>query len=164
MKNFKIFIEIRYYLPVEEKNKLLKDIAPVLYIQSDCDTPIKRDFYVKELMKYIKIDSYGSCLHNKAFPDELSKIYSLDLFNEKLLQLIGKYKFVIAFENAACEDYITEKLWRPLITGTVPIYLGSPSVKVLVLLNISIVFILILKGGGKSQSCRDRKTALYVQI
>lgn len=124
------FLDTQYYLPVEEKNKLLKDIAPVLYIQSDCDTPNKRDSYVKELMKYIQIDSYGSCLNNRAFPEEVSKIYSLDLYNEKLLQFVGKYKFVIAFENAVCEDYITEKLWRPLMTGSVPIYLGSPSIEV----------------------------------
>jgi len=44
---------------------------------------------------------------------------------------VGKYKFTIAFENAICDDYITEKLWRPLIVGSVPIYYGSPSFKVL---------------------------------
>lgn len=55
---------------------------------------------------------------------------SLDLYNEELLKFISRYKFVIAFENAECKDYITEKLWRPLIAGSVPIYWGSPTVDV----------------------------------
>lgn len=32
--------------------------------------------YVKELMKYIDIDSYGQCLHNKELPEKMKgKIY-----------------------------------------------------------------------------------------
>lgn len=59
-----------YYLRVEQKNKYLDTIAPVLYIQSDCDTPIGRDYLVKKLSKYIRIDSYGKCLTNKNFPKQ----------------------------------------------------------------------------------------------
>ncbi|KAJ8919429.1 hypothetical protein NQ315_016526 [Exocentrus adspersus] len=118
-----------YYVPVDTKNKYLKDIAPVLYIQSDCDTPINRDYLVKEFGKFINIDSYGKCLTNKMFPKEFYEIYSLDLYNEELLRFIAKYKFIVAFENAICEDYITEKLWRPLIVGSIPIYLGSPTIE-----------------------------------
>jgi len=39
-------------------------IAPVLYIQSDCDTASNRDRYVSELMNHIRIDSYGACINN----------------------------------------------------------------------------------------------------
>lgn len=46
------------------------------------------------------------------------------------MRFIAQYKFIIAIENSICDDYITEKLWRPLIAGSIPIYLGSPSVKV----------------------------------
>lgn len=60
----------------------------------------------------------------------LNNIDPLDLFNEKYLQFISKYKFVIAFENAICDDYISEKFWRPLIAGAVPIYFGSPTIEV----------------------------------
>lgn len=59
-----------YYLRVEQKNKYLDTIAPVLYVQSDCDTPIGRDYLVKELSEYIRIDSYGKCLANKKFPKQ----------------------------------------------------------------------------------------------
>lgn len=46
------------------------------------------------------------------------------------LRLVAKYKFVLALENGICDDYITEKLWRPLIAGSVPVYVGSPTVSV----------------------------------
>ena len=33
---------------------------------------------------------------------------------ERLLSVLGKYKFVLALENAECPDYVTEKLWDAL--------------------------------------------------
>ena len=33
-------------------------------------TPSDRDIYVKALMEHIKVDSYGSCLHNKDLPEK----------------------------------------------------------------------------------------------
>lgn len=50
--------------------------------------------------------------------------------SDEFLHFVARYKFTLAFENAVCEDYITEKLWRPLTVGSVPIYWGSPSVQV----------------------------------
>ncbi|RXG53484.1 Alpha-(1,3)-fucosyltransferase 10 [Armadillidium vulgare] len=94
-----------YFVSTNHKNMLIKEnhLSPILYLQSDCNPPSKRDDYVKELAKFIPVDSYGSCLNNKELPSDLK-------------------------ENAECEDYITEKLWRPLTVGSVPIYWGSPSV------------------------------------
>lgn len=59
------------------------------------------------------------------------------LNNREFLSFVAKYKFTIAFENAICNDYITEKLWRPLIVGSVPIYYGSPSFKVFYIKSVS---------------------------
>lgn len=60
-----------YYVPAKEKSTLIhaKNYAPVLYIQSDCDTASDRDRYVSELMKYIRIDSYGTCVNNARLDD-----------------------------------------------------------------------------------------------
>ncbi|XP_014273113.1 alpha-(1,3)-fucosyltransferase 10 [Halyomorpha halys] len=115
-----------YYKTFEEKTLL--NLSEVIYIQSDCVTPNNRDSYVNELMNYISIDSYGACLNNKKLPMSLTNGLET-MMSPELLQLIGNYKFAISFENAVCEDYITEKLWRPLIVGTIPVYLGSPSIK-----------------------------------
>ncbi|XP_067942096.1 alpha-(1,3)-fucosyltransferase 11-like [Watersipora subatra] len=42
-------------------------------------------------------------------------------------------------ENAVCTDYITEKFWRPLAVGTVPITLGAPNIKEFAPSNRSII-------------------------
>lgn len=52
------------------------------------------------------------------------------MLSRELIKFVAQYKFSLSFENAECEDYITEKLWRPLIAGSVPVYIGSPSVRV----------------------------------
>ena len=101
-------------------------LASVVYIQTGCDPPSDRDAYVEQLMKYIKIDSYGRCLHNKDLPTEYVDPMTMD--EKGFHDILAQYKFTLSMENAICEDYITEKLWRPLILGSVPIYRGSPSV------------------------------------
>lgn len=103
-----------------------EDLASVVYIQSGCSPPSDRDAYVQELMKYIKVDSLGQCLNNKELPEKYKD--SL-LFEDKgFYKIVAKYKFTLAFENAICDDYLTEKIWRPLEIGSVPIYRGSPSI------------------------------------
>ncbi|XP_049879664.1 alpha-(1,3)-fucosyltransferase 10-like [Pectinophora gossypiella] len=118
----------RYFVSTSMKNYMLTEFAPVMYLQSNCDTSTERDAYVEELMKYIQIDSYGYCLNNK----ELSWIKrgtSYDIYDDKLMNFIAKYKFVVAIENGVCNDYISEKLWRAIEVGVVPIYYGSPLIR-----------------------------------
>ena len=113
---------------VETKDKGKGDLAVVNYVQSDCGTPSDRDMYVKELMKHMKVDSYGKCVHNKDLPEHLvNPIGGMDA--KEFMMLQGRYKFTLVMENAICEDYITEKLWRPLHVGSVPVIFGSPSVQ-----------------------------------
>lgn len=117
---------LRHTISLQEKNSLRKKLAPLVYVQSDCDPPSDRDSYVKELMAYIEVDSYGACLHNRELPEHLQNPASMD--SESFHKILAQYKFALAFENAVCEDYITEKLWRPLMLGVVPVYYGSPSI------------------------------------
>ncbi|KAI8520999.1 Alpha-(1,3)-fucosyltransferase 11 [Branchiostoma belcheri] len=102
-------------------------LAPVAYIQSHCGVASDRDSYVQELMKYIKVDSLGKCLHNKELPEELESTLTME--EDGFLSIIANYKFHIAFENGICRDYMTEKLFRPLHLGVVPIYWGSEAAK-----------------------------------
>lgn len=59
-------------MPTKEKNALQakEGLAPVVYVQSSCDAPLERDAYVRELQKFIRIDSYGKCLNNKQLPEQ----------------------------------------------------------------------------------------------
>jgi hypothetical protein len=76
--------------------------------------------YLKTLMQQIHIDSYGKLFHNT------------DLENDKGYKTkqtkISEYKFVIAFENAIYDDYVTEKFYDPLLVGSIPVYLGAPNI------------------------------------
>jgi len=118
----------KYLVSIEEKNRLQKEgLAPVAYVQSGCDTPSMRDQYVSELMKFIPVDSYGTCLNNKELPSDIQGSDNFE--SEKFLRFLAQYKFVIAFENAICDDYVTEKLWRTLAIGSIPIYMGAPNVQ-----------------------------------
>ncbi|XP_031369673.1 alpha-(1,3)-fucosyltransferase 10 isoform X2 [Apis dorsata] len=137
----------KYFVSTKQKTKLMyeKNLAPLLYIQSDCDTASNRDSYVAELMKYIHIDSYGTCLNNAQLNKRLKENYLEVLNREDFLSFNANYKFTIAFENAVCDDYITEKLWRPLIVGSIPVYYGSPSFKDWLPNNMSAISILDFK-------------------
>ncbi|XP_069836701.1 alpha-(1,3)-fucosyltransferase 11 [Dendropsophus ebraccatus] len=116
---------------IAEKNSWReKGYAPVLYMQSHCDVPSDRDRYIKELMKHIQIDSYGQCLKNRQFPSKrLEDTSTATTEDEEFMAFTARYKFHLAMENAICPDYMTEKLWRPMHLGAIPIYRGSPSVK-----------------------------------
>ncbi|XP_074152919.1 GDP-fucose protein O-fucosyltransferase 4 isoform X2 [Sminthopsis crassicaudata] len=94
--------------------------APLLYLQSHCDVPSDRDRYVRELMRYIP---------NRELPARLRDTATATSEDPELLAFLARYKFHLALENAICEDYMTEKLWRPLHLGAVPVYRGSPSVR-----------------------------------
>ncbi|XP_066303406.1 alpha-(1,3)-fucosyltransferase 11-like isoform X2 [Branchiostoma lanceolatum] len=123
------YLTDRAPVPLREKNLLRETagLAPVAYIQSHCGVPSDRDSYVQELMKHVKVDSLGKCIHNKDLPDEL--VNTLTMEEDGFLGIISKYKFHIAFENGLCRDYMTEKLFRPLHLGVVPIYWGSEAAK-----------------------------------
>ncbi|XP_015186442.1 PREDICTED: alpha-(1,3)-fucosyltransferase 10 [Polistes dominula] len=135
---------MKYFLSTKEKTNLIEteNLAPLLYIQSDCNTATNRDSYILELMKYIKIDSYGLCINNARLDERLKSNYLDKLNSDEFLSFVAKYKFTLAFENAVCNDYITEKLWRPLVVGSVPIYYGSPTFKDWLPNNMSAISVL----------------------
>lgn len=80
----------------------------------------EREEYLKELMSYLKIHSYGKFQNNIKLID--------DRGGSTKAETIAKYKFTIAFENSIAEDYVTEKFFDPLEVGSVPIYLGAPNI------------------------------------
>ncbi|XP_026324973.1 alpha-(1,3)-fucosyltransferase 10-like [Hyposmocoma kahamanoa] len=132
MISLKLITSTKYFVKTEAKNRALKEIAPILYIQSSCKAPTQRDEYVKELMNYQRIDSYGACLNNKPIPNHLKEInsnYLNNLYAENFLKFMARYKFVLTIENGLCDDYISEKFWRAIHVGVVPIYFGAPTIR-----------------------------------
>lgn len=94
--------------------------AIAVYFDSNPRTQSKRDIYVRELMRHLKMDSFGKCLNNRSLP-------GTDKGRETKLATIARYKFNVVIENSLCDDYVTEKFYDPFIAGTVPVYLGAPN-------------------------------------
>nr|XP_006135987.2 alpha-(1,3)-fucosyltransferase 11 [Pelodiscus sinensis] len=81
-------------------------------------------------MRHIPVDSYGKCLNNRELPSErLRDTSTATTEDSEFMNFISRYKFHLAMENAICNDYMTEKLWRPMHLGAIPVYRGSPSVR-----------------------------------
>lgn len=71
------------------------------------------------LMEHLAVDSYGRRRRNRELDADRGRATKLET--------IGRYRFTLAFENAVAEDYVTEKLFDPLVAGSVPVYLGAPN-------------------------------------
>ena len=90
----------------------------VLWAVSNCITQSRRERYVEELKRHIKIDIIGKCGDDSVCKDR-----------NNCLDVYQKYKFYLSFENSLCTDYITEKLWSRMEQGIVPIVLGGADYK-----------------------------------
>lgn len=56
LKSLEEITSLNEFVYTKEKNSEIdQGLAPLLYIQSDCDTPSQRDTFVEELSKYIKV-------------------------------------------------------------------------------------------------------------
>ena len=75
----------------------------VFWVVSNCNTHSKREDYVQIMQYYIDVDIYGKC-------GNLTCSLENDCFDD----LAENYKFYLAFENALCPDYVTEKFFRTL--------------------------------------------------
>lgn len=86
-----------------------------------CQTVSRRENYVKHLQDHITVDIYGTCGSYRCNPE-----WSVD----KCLQVVApKYKFLLAFENVLCADYVSNVLWAIFDNHlkVVPVVLGSAS-------------------------------------
>ena len=96
--------------------------AAALFL-SNCEFKWRTD-YIKEIMKYIHVDSYGQCLHNVA---KQQSRYSTGR-NTVISTTVQSYRMLITFENLIQEDYITEKIWTAYQGGAIPVYMGPPDI------------------------------------
>ena len=99
-------------VPFKEKTGL------VVAISSWCE--VVRTRYLAQLMKYIKVDSYGKCLQNKYNRPRKGAT----LFHDNL-KLQRNYKFTVVFPNSDCDFYMTKKIYIALSAGSIPIWLGT---------------------------------------
>ena len=94
-------------LSEEEKVEKMKNIPDhsqgktelVAWMVGNCGAQPRKAF-VQNLQKYIKVDIFGGCSGKRC--------------SNPPTDCLKKFKFYLSFENALCEDYITEKYWGRL--------------------------------------------------
>ena len=81
-----------------------------------------RDGFVTKLLKYVKVDIFGSCAN------KFNQHESCPKGSQECNKKLQRYKFYLSFENSFCIDYITEKYWdNPLSNNIVPVVMGGAS-------------------------------------
>ena len=103
--------EVSVTMKKTSKNKL------VAWFVTHCTTPSRREEYARQLSRLVPIDTYGPCGNLTCSRTDNNSIC--------LEMLRSDYKFYLAFENSMCPDYVTEKLFHPLMYDTVPIVMGG---------------------------------------
>ncbi|KAK4026756.1 hypothetical protein OUZ56_015783 [Daphnia magna] len=103
------------------KNYAANKTGQAVWMVSHCGTHSLRETYVRELSKFIPVDTYGAC-GNLSCPLSKSN-YVSDPTCYDTLQ--SKYKFYLSFENSICNDYVTEKFFEILRHEMIPIVYGG---------------------------------------
>lgn len=102
-----------------------REDAPVAFVQRNCKTKSGRENFVRRLSRYVRVDSMGSCLHNRDVeglrPRESETVHKDTKFN-----VLSNYMFTIALENTNECGYVTEKIYDAIAAGSVPIVAGMP--------------------------------------
>ncbi|KAL6473349.1 hypothetical protein MHYP_G00169100 [Metynnis hypsauchen] len=92
---------------IPKKDKL------VCWIVSHWNEEFKRVDYFKEFSKHIQVEGFG-------------KHFRREVNTEDFFKVIASCKFYLSFENSIHKDYISEKVFHPLVLGTVPVVIGPP--------------------------------------
>ncbi|ELU12056.1 hypothetical protein CAPTEDRAFT_44827, partial [Capitella teleta] len=91
----------------------------IAWFANHCTTPSRREIYAKQLQNHVAVDIYGKCGPYKC--STANRTVCLKDVLEK------RYKFVLAFENSLCREYVTDTIWDVFENRlkVVPIVLGG---------------------------------------
>ena len=110
------------YLSITELNSYIneqfnKRQANAVWFVSNCGPKARLNYYQELVLHYPSIKVYGNCVEQKpkASCGRQSQCESSELRTNK---------FYLAFESQSCRDYVTEKFWRSIVHGVIPIVFG----------------------------------------
>ena len=99
-------LEYRIYINYHSRQR------HALWFISNC-VPQRRLKYYEQLHAYYPVKAFGKCAPKQCRRNEMCES------EQSYLAM-----FYLAFESQTCMDYITEKFWRALFYGMIPIALG----------------------------------------
>ena len=97
-----------------------REPVPAVMFQSARHDACGRLAFAAELMRHLRVDSYGAVLRNRTLAH--------DAGGATKRATIARYRFCLALENSIAPDYVTEKIYDPLLAGSIPVYRGAPNV------------------------------------
>ena len=95
----------------------------VAWMASHCPTHGNREEYIRQLKRFIRVDSYGTCGDLQL--ENCGKDSTGDSPERCYDALESKYKFYLSFENSICTDYVTEKFFWIMTRNIVPVVYGG---------------------------------------
>ena len=109
------------YQPPTLKKVRQKKRTAVWFI-SGCEKDGSRRWeYAMELAKHIDLDIYGACGNLSCPKSKTDRSITRKCFGE----VDRTHRFYLAFENAFCKDYVTEKPIIAFHTSMIPVLLGA---------------------------------------
>ncbi|EFX63532.1 hypothetical protein DAPPUDRAFT_67044, partial [Daphnia pulex] len=106
------------------KKKEKKLVAAMI---SHCTTDGQREQYVKQLKKHVKVDVFGWCDDDGLGSGLRCDTHELLTSTPECYNMLdSNYKFYLSFENAICQDYVTEKFFHIMsLRDIVPVVYGG---------------------------------------
>ena len=101
--------------PIPFRNKT----GLIMAALSNCEAV--RTEYMRQLMKFVQVDSYGGCLKNTR---GLVGRYGTDFKDAKSI-LARRYKFTLVFFNQDCDYFVDAQLHHAWDAGSVPIVMAT---------------------------------------
>jgi len=105
------------FQPLDMKLKSTERMAAAFI--SNCGGSSNRLEIVEALQRYLRVDSFGGCAHNKDIPRDA------DGHMRNKVTVLKTYLFTLVFENSKEDYYVTEKYYDALEAGTIPVFLGT---------------------------------------
>jgi hypothetical protein len=91
---------------------------------SHCESSSKREVFAEELKQYFRVDIYGDCGNTSACNRHGMNGYEAKVCMFDMVE--NEYWFYLSFENAFCDEYVTEKFHRMAREANViPVVLGA---------------------------------------
>ena len=124
-----VFIPYKGYFKFEKPKEVTKinyakgKTRLVAWAVSNCMET--RENYALELQRYINLTVYGYCGKNFKNHGDCRRGEQYAVNAGSCAKVMASYKFYLAFENAFCHDWVTEKYWRTMTQNIVPVVMGA---------------------------------------
>ena len=133
MSQFNLLKSYRLDSDFPDPSVLLPNLTPpipftkktglIMAALSNCE-PVRTE-YMKQLMKFVQVDSYGACLKNKqGLVGRYGKKKGTDFRDAKSI-LARQYKFTLVFFNQDCDYFVDAQLHHAWDAGSVPIVMAT---------------------------------------